>query len=306
MQGVRPASAPARSNSLGSHERNKRGAEPFVGSSCLRNHVVHVVCRKRWRGSLAGVRLVVLCVAILVVHPRRSAACDGNAPTMAAEMAPGVAEIVRQALLAVLPEEYVDTKHWGKHRAVPQIRWQQKGSRLRVDVQDKPVPHGTWTQYKVRLVNPDEQLRLTLSPPRLSQDGSLLVDSRLNVRLALFGRLSQWWYGVQLYSFSANAEVDVTIAIRWNGRWQWHTMWGALVPMIQVRAEDVQVHLDQFRLLRVSQVGGRVAEELGRVARRWLEDALEEQEPRLVAQINRQLERYERKVKLSHNQLDRR
>ncbi|GIW93941.1 MAG: hypothetical protein KatS3mg110_1982 [Pirellulaceae bacterium] len=197
--------------------------------------------------------------------------------------------VLREVLIKTLPEQYQNDKHWGKQRPVERWRWTRSDGPLRLEKVTVPVNHGSWWRYEVRLVDPERELEVWLDNPRLTPRGTFLVDGTARARLELFGRLSEWLYGVQLISVNAVADARVTVRATWEVALDWQA--GTGLPRWAVRADQVKCNVDEFRVVRVSQAHGPLVKKAGPLMRDWLNRRLDEQQERIRDRINQQLEK---------------
>jgi hypothetical protein len=201
---------------------------------------------------------------------------------------------------AALPEEYENRKHWGgTTEATIGVSLRRDGHRLQLRPRQKTVNHGTWKYYRVRLKSPDQSLRIELANIRQSPEGHVRFDLVAVADVEVFGRFSDWRYGIQLFSISAladarvrlTAECDVAMIIDPT----------RVPPDVELRPHVNQARLDleHFELERLSQLHGDVAHELGKGVREILEEVLEEKRDKLVEKMNRQIERNQDHLRLS-------
>ncbi len=212
-----------------------------------------------------------------------------------------ISRLLRGIVLEVLPHEYENTKKWGQTRQVLDGFGLQRRDDGRVHFvrRTKPVNHGTWTRYRVDLVEPDQKLRLEFARPREAPGGGLRFDLSASADLEVFARLSEWRYDVQLYSFNALSQARVRLDAVCDVRLQLDA--GRFPPdfIVETRVEESRIELQDFELQRVSQVRGAVAHELGKLAREVLEDYLAEHRGEITAKLNKSLAKNRDKMRLS-------
>lgn len=220
------------------------------------------------------------------------------------EWTPGTDAIVRSLLLQLLPREYENTKQWGKTR--------QRWDGLRISFDDghletrrrwKEVNHGTWTRYKATLVEPERYLRLRTSNLRQSQRQSVQFDLVVDLKLALTGRVSEWRQGVQLYSFSADADAVITLTATCETGLAFDTSKFPPDVKLAPRVNQAQVDLREFELHRISDADGPVVRKLGDGLKKVLQDELEDRRAKLVEKMNRALDKQSGKLTLSIHDL---
>lgn len=240
----------------------------------------------------------------------------GGANLPAADTAPGSADeaaftpsdegqawitlIVREAL----PAEYEKSKNWGHTKKVlAGWKLEQDGLRIETRRRFKQANDGTWQKYSVRLVDPDESFQIRVENITQLPDGKIRFELLADARLAVFGRQSQWESGVQLYSFSVEADARV--------RMQAHVEVSLkldptrLPPDVYVQpvvtAADLQI--PDFRLRKVSHLHGPLVRSLSHSVREVLEDKLADDRTKIVAALNKQIAKNEAKLKFSAQEL---
>ncbi len=203
-----------------------------------------------------------------------------------------------------VPHTYEDTKKWNLKDA----RWdglhlQLDGFQLKTKRRWKEVNDGDWSMYRLELLDPKEEFAIRLENFHETKDGRLGFDTYFTARVHAFGRVSKWVKGVQLYSFSADAIAKVTLHVR--GTVGLTLDVSKLPPDVQlqptVTAADVELH--EFKLYKVSDVGGEIAQQLGRTVQGMLENKIAESNHKLPDKINRQIAKKEDDLRFSMQDL---
>ncbi len=176
--------------------------------------------------------------------------------------------------------------------------WQFKTHRT-----TKQVNHGTWTKYRVELLDPEQQFQVRLEHVRQLPNNRLAFDLLCEARVRTFGRLSEWQQGVQLISLSAEADATVELTIQCDlaTRLDRSTIPPGLEFDPVVRQADLQIK--DFRMRHISQLDGPLVKALSASVREVLEDEIEHRRAKLVAQINRQIDKRRDKLRLSFGEL---
>jgi len=203
-----------------------------------------------------------------------------------------------------IPSNYEDKKKWGMQSE----RWdglhiQLKGLQLKTKRRKKLVNHGDWTMYQIELLDPKEQLGVRIENVHETEDGRLELDTYFTARVHAFGRRSKWVKGVQLYSFSADANAKLTLHIRGTIGLGFNVT--KLPPDVSLNAHvtAADIKLEEFDLYRVSDVGGEVAQQLGRAVRRILDDKIADTNQKLPDKLNRQIEKKKDRLRFSVHDL---
>jgi hypothetical protein len=210
------------------------------------------------------------------------------------------ARFVTSLLREHLPREYEDTRKWGgTKRMWDGLHVRLDGLQLRTKRRWKDANHGTWKMYRVWLLDPNEQLDLTVTNVRRQEDGSVAFDLHAGAGLGLLGRVAEWRRDVQLFSLSAEGTARVRLSLQCQAalRLDPRKLPPDLVLIPKVNAAALEI--DAFHIDRVSKIGGDVAEEIGREIRRTLEDKLAEDGAGLAEKLNRQIAKNQDKLRLS-------
>jgi hypothetical protein len=215
-------------------------------------------------------------------------------------LSPELVGWIRWLVLQNIPESYEDNKQWGKQKAVfEKLDIDIRGFRIDSEKKYKYVNQGTWTRYFIELVDPAERLKFDISNLSQPRPGTMRYDVAIQADLHLFGRLSQWQRDIQLISISANADATAKL----NATCEVDVVMNPLKvpPDIEFRPKVVAAHLElvNFRVHRISQIGGPLAKHLGNNLREILEDKLRDYDDKLVEKINKQIVKQQDKLHLS-------
>ena len=231
----------------------------------------------------------------------RSTEKDATALTQLSQTdAEALSHLVTQIARQHLPDEYEDDRHWGMTRP----RWdglhlEWDRFQLKTKRKHKEVNHGFWRRFHVELIHPNRKFEIQLSKIRQRPTGELAFDLQVSSPLRVTGRVARWNHGVQVLSLSADAKakVQLSVSARLSLNLDFsHTPPDVILEPIVDRAE---INLLEFKVERVSKMGGEVAEQLGRASRQFLESRIEKEEERLVEKINRSIEKHEDDLTIS-------
>lgn len=192
-----------------------------------------------------------------------------------------------------LPESYEDVKKWDQQKEVwDGIDFSHDGLKIKTKRKHKLVNHGTWTRYRLHIVEPEKYLDIQFHRLQMDADGKINFDVSCEMLLDVFGRLSQWVRDVQILSLSANADAVCKLSIQGTVEFQMNPLRFPPDIMIKPHVDQARIELIYFRVRRLSQLRGALALHLGNGLRRVLEGKLEESNDRLTEKINRQLEKH--------------
>ncbi len=255
--------------------------------------------QKQHSGPLVRSRSLIPVLLNLILTVPVTAQVDGSASE------PGGADaLVKSLVLATLPRDYENTKHWGETKP----RWDGlhvsfDGLRIKTKRRWKDVNHGTWTRYKATLIDPEHQLVIQTDHLRQTADQRVAFDLTVDAKLALTGRLSEWLHGVQLYSFSAEADATVRLALTCEARLTFDTEKFPPDIVFVPRVTAAQLDLRDFNLHSISDADGPLVRKLGDSLHDVLQDEINERRGKLVEKINRAIEKQSSKLRLSLHDL---
>ena len=201
-------------------------------------------------------------------------------------------------VLKHMPHEYVQDKKWGKQAK----RW--AGVNLRRDKQEsksryKMVNHGTWQKYAAELIDPENKFAVRMSDVSKTQGGKTAFDVGFVANLKIDARQSKWVKGVQLYSISAKGRARIALAVSCELGVGMDLSNFPPDLVFSPEITDAKISIVDFKLDRVSKVGGEVAQQMARHARRELEGRIHEKEEKLVQKLNQEIDENREKLRLS-------
>lgn len=207
--------------------------------------------------------------------------------------------VFRAVALEVMPRSWEDTDDWGKQkRFTTGLRVWRDGLRIKTKRRRKDLNHGTWRRYSARLAQPKE-FQLQVSDFRPAGDGHVAFDLAVTAPLRVSARQARWQRGVQLYS--VHADVDAKMRLRLSCQTAVQLNTASLPPEVRLYplVDDAQLRLVDFRLVRVSKVGGEIAAELGRAIDGRIERRIAAEDKQLTRKINDRLAARDEGIRLS-------
>ncbi len=234
---------------------------------------------------------------------------DVASPEVAAEETnPTSVDSVRQLITDMIrdniPHTYEDKKKWG----LTSKRWdgldfKLEGFQLKTKRKWKEVKHGDWSMYRLSLIDPKEAFAVRVEELRDTDDGRLAFDMFFTARVHAFARVAKWVKGVQLYSFSADAHAKITL--RLQGAVGMTLNLTKLPPDVALdpKVDAATLELHEFKLYRVSDVGGEVAQQLGRTVRTFLDSKIDDGNQKLPTKINKQIAKKQDRLRFSMHDL---
>jgi hypothetical protein len=202
--------------------------------------------------------------------------------------------------LAHLPRQFTNDKQWGmqveKRRGVQVV-----DSRGKLDVRSKKelVNHGNWRRYSASLRNPEQEFQIQLRNIQELVDGGIGLEVHCKGHLDFVAQQSNWKNGVRLLNLTATGHTEVEVQIELEVRTEF--VGRGLLPDVIIRpaARQARLYIYDFRVDRIGKIGGELAQQIGREARKQLQTKLAEQEQKIVAKINQEFGKKENGYRFS-------
>ena len=203
-------------------------------------------------------------------------------------------------VLKNIPHEFKEDKDWGAQ----ELRWngvdvRRDGLKIRTHRKKKMVNHGTWKKYDVSLLNPEDQFSISVKNMREAEDGKMAFDVYVAANLKIDGRQAKWVKGVQLYNVSIDGKTKVNLKTTIELRTLMDVTKFPPDLVFRPEATAVEISVEDFRIDRISKVGGEVTQQITRLARGAIENRLEKEETKTVKKLNAEFSKNADKLKLS-------
>ena len=256
-------------------------------------------------GLLAGLLALTIVLALLVAaesfaEPPSAKNSNNNQPPAAAGSQDAFNQLITDLARRSLPEEYEDTKHWGKTKSVfDGLKISRDGLQIKTKRRRKEVNHGAWRRYRVEPLDAAEQFQIEVQNLRGGGEGRLAFDVVCTVKTCASARLSQWNLGVQLVSLSAEADAKVRVRMTMAAGFEFRQR--GLWPEVHIKPQALAVDLDllEFRLRKISKLDGPVVKELGDALHGFVAARIAVKRQKLVDQVNKQIAKHPEKLRLS-------
>ena len=208
--------------------------------------------------------------------------------------------LITKMVLENIPHQFSEDKDWGGQEA----RWngvdiRREGLKIRTHRKKKMFNHGTWKKYEVSLLNPEEQFAISVKNMREAEDGKMSFDIHASANLKIDGRQAKWVRGVQLFNVSIDGKSKVNLVATIELRTLMDITKFPPDLVFRPEAKSVDIALSDFRIDRISKVGGEVAQQVTRIAQRAIEERMEKEEIKTVKKLNKEFEDNADKLKLS-------
>lgn len=265
-----------------------------------RNH--QAACRKRdwfrWAGRWA-VATGMLLAGVGFIAP--TAASQPSEPTTnnPSALAAPLAKLLELVIRDQFREDFVDDDNWGgTRRVVTGYRITGKPFDWHVRHNKAEVNDGLWEKYAVRLIHPDEELHVRIADLAW-RDGALAYSLHLTARLRGDARWERWRSGVKMLNSHAVAKTTVDVSLTGTVRFKLLADEGFPGMAVEPQVTTLQVKLRDFDLEKVSKLDGIAAHELGDSLLPKLQRELNRRQPKVVAKLNRSLEKQYDKLRFS-------
>lgn len=207
-------------------------------------------------------------------------------------------QLVTGLVLNHMPHNYTRDKDWGRQKERwDGIKWERDGLQIKTKRRKKLVNHGTWRKYSAELIDPKSQFDVTVTNIRQNADKKLAFKINFTTRIKIHARQSEWVKGVQLYSLSANGHAAIRLTVDMQ-------LGVSLIAddfdlVFDPQANSADLTVDDFRIDRVSKLGGEFAQQVTRMARKELDAEIAEKEVKLVERINKEISEESDKLRIS-------
>lgn len=209
--------------------------------------------------------------------------------------------LLKGMVLEAIPHTYQEWDDWGRQaEQFAGVAWRRDpGGKLETKRQWTKVNDGIWRMYSAELVNPEQTFEVQLNNLREASPGVVVFDLSFVAALNLRARQAQWLRGVQLYSLSAegSARVRLKLVCELSSSLDLRQ----LPPSIQLRpvVRDANLKLDEFKIDRVSKLGGEFAQQITTAVRGQLDKKLEKKSADLTKKLNERLAKEQDKLRIS-------
>jgi hypothetical protein len=232
---------------------------------------------------------ILIAVAIVGINVSRADAQLSAVPA-ATDQQQVFAAIFSRLIEDAIPLEYEKQKDWGATTEITTgVKLEGHGFDARLKKRKRAVNHGVWKHYKLRLIEPRQNLAVQLANLQTIAPGRVAFKLQATAKLDAWARAKAYQYGVHIIALEMESDMRVRLAI--EGEFGMETSGSgastaiAFIPVVTA----AQLAIDDFHLRRVSNASGPIIRELGDGVRHVVEDELNG--PRLVEKLNRAIER---------------
>ena len=211
---------------------------------------------------------------------------------------------ITKLILEEVPREYENTKKWGGTKRVTSgLDWEREGIKVETRRQWKEVNHGSWSRYRIKLVDPEKTFEVRLENLTDLGDNVAAFDLVGVAKLSCTARISEWRRGVQIISLSGDADAKVRLVTHVEMKMSLAP--GTFPPdiLLSPRVTSADLQLQAFELQRLGVADGPLVKQLGEVVEEGLQNYLSENRKKLAEKMNKQLDKKRDKLKIPLSKL---
>lgn len=229
----------------------------------------------------------IIATRLAVIIPLLAASLAA-AQTLPSDAAPqnALAATLSRLLEDAIPPEYEKQKDWGATAEIP-AGWRVTGKpfHLHMSQRTHTVNHGVWKHYKLRLIDPQQNLHVTLADVRTIGPGRVAFTLKGDAKIDAWARAKVYEYGVHLVALEFESDMRVQVVVQGELAVELHHgNSGATLAIVPVVTAS-RLEIGDFHLRRVSNAKGPLVRELGDGVRKLAEEELNG--PRLTEKLNR-------------------
>jgi hypothetical protein len=255
---------------------------------------------------MRSLQRIAIVIALLLAAPAVMALLGGDQPPASAELpdaftpSPEFQQWITDLVRQQLPDNYEKRKNWGHQaKSFDGISIQLDDGRLKTHRKFEDKNDGQWQMYRVKLKDPDEQFDIKIANIRKLDGGKVGMEITAIAALEVFGRQSQWEHGIQIYSLSAEADARVRLWAKVEVAT--HMDFTRFPPDVSLNPEvtAAKFEIPDFRIRRIGEFSGPVVRSLSHATREALEEKIADDNAKLVAKLNKAIDKQEKKLRLS-------
>ena len=209
-------------------------------------------------------------------------------------MAQVFASLVEQAI----PREYEKRKDWGNTKNLT-VGIRTDG--LRIHRRKKPVKHGVWKHYRVRLVEPQENLLVRMDHLRALDGGRVACTLVISAELDCWLRTKVYQDGIHLIALEVVGDTRMQLSLDCEVAARIQAVEGSPRIVIDPQVTNSSLKLSELHLQRISNADGPLVSELGGELKDLIEDKLHG--PKLTAKLNRAIDKKRDRLTLDWSEL---
>jgi len=194
-------------------------------------------------------------------------------------------EILRSLAVSMIPDNYEQTKDWGKqNRVFDGINADVRGGNLRLAKRTAVVNQGLWRRYRVTLVDPERTIQLSIQDRGERQERQhLLISAQFQADVE--ARFELWALGVKGLNGTLQGigtlRIDVACSYAIETEFDKGLPALKLVPQI----DGLNLTLVDYRARQIGLLRGDIAKAVGDGSRGVLREIVNGQEEKLLKKL---------------------
>ncbi|WP_372722754.1 hypothetical protein [Novipirellula sp.] len=202
-----------------------------------------------------------------------------------------------------VPPVYTGDKDWGDTKKVwAGVHAKFDGLKLKTHRRFKQLNHGRWIRYEIKLPEATAPNAATtkINSATLNDQDYWRIDSTTETPMQFTAKVERWNLGVKLYSVTVTGRMKVQLQL--TSTIGLYLDYSEIPPAVVAHPniEGAKLTLVSFEIDRVSKIGGDAAEAWGEIMQEVLvERFIENQNDRIVAKLNKAIEKHRDELRFS-------
>lgn len=232
-------------------------------------------------------------------------AADGHAgepKTADAEATAQLARLVAERIQAAIPRQYDKKVDWGTTTSVTSgLRTHRDGLRVKIRRRKKQVDHGVWKHYRLRVVDPEQDLNVRVMQLRPLKDNRAGLTLVVDARLAAWGRAKAYQYGIHLIALEIVGQAQVRMRVDCEVGLLVDQKGDRPAVALDLHVAAANVDVVDLKLDRISNARGPIVRELGDGLHRVVRSQLASEE--LTPKLNHAIEKRKSRLRIETPEL---
>ncbi len=257
--------------------------------------------------TIAFVWCCVFCGIVVAQQPLPSATTTSPS-AISEDRARASVQWLASLALEKLPQTFHGDKDWGDQKKLwAGVKVKFDGLRPKTHRRWREVNHGRWLRYQVKLPDPSRpdaaeatvhNVVATTDPQSGQQRWQ--IDSSITAPMTFTAQIQRWNLGVKLYSVTIHGSMRLRLVSTMSVGFVADYLEVPPALVVDPQMQRAHLVLENFRVNRVSKVGGEVAQQWGELMEEVIRDRfLHKQNEKLTAKLNRAIDKERDDLRLS-------
>ncbi len=208
-------------------------------------------------------------------------------------------EILKGLAVSLIPQDYENIKDWGKqNRVFDGINADVRNGNLRLAKRTAMVNHGLWRRYRVKLIEPERTVLVTIHD-RGHRDARqhLLISAQFEAFVD--ARMELWTMGVKGLNGSVHGTGTMRIDVALN--YAVETEFKGALPELRLvpQVDGLNLTLVEYRARKIGPLRGDLAEAVGDGGRAVLREIVNGQEEKLLKKLRTEVASKQDRLRLA-------